>query len=231
MSEETHYASNVRRGRRFLLIILMLLLGASLLWTVSLMRNPTAAAGNADVPLQPSGTPSQTALNLTQSPPITHRSWFTTWSATPRAGYRIDARVLRTRRYYLDLYAHFSPVDFALAWGPMGNPEVDAWVTWDQHDRWYYYRVPEEAPFDLREIRDHSANVHIIPANPALESALRNVEAGDVIRLEGYLVDVEVNVLGFQFETTTSLSREDSGAGACEVLLVEKLILDGAVYR
>lgn len=64
------------------------------------------------------------------------------------------------------------------------------------------------------------ANVHMVPANPQVKAALLSVPAGASIRLNGYLVDIRHPDEGYK---TTSLSRDDRGAGACEILLVEQL--------
>jgi len=231
VAENLNYEENIRRGRRLIIALILGLIGLVMIWTIAQMTGQADAAVVSTDQLEPQSFPAQTSLLSPEQAPIEVGSFFAYWVATPRARYRIDARVVSTHPYFLDLYARFSPVDFALAWGVMFDPQVDAWVTWDQRNRWYYYHNPEDSPYSLSEIRDHSANVHIIPATESLENALLTVETGDVIRLEGRLVDVYVNLLGFEFETPTSLSRQDSGAGACEVLYVERLVLDGIEYR
>jgi len=231
MAVESQLSANIRRGRRFIITLLVILIGLTMAWMVHLLSQPSAMTQATFDILQPENSPSQTSLEPAETAPIHHRTWFTTWTATPRAAYSIDARVLSTHRYVLDLYSRFSPIDYALAWGSMHDPQVDAWITWDQYDRWYYYHIPEAAPYELTDVRDHSANVHIIPANDQLEDALLHVEPGDTIRLEGRLVDIDLNLLGIQFEMSTSLTRQDAGAGACEILYVEMLVVDGLEYR
>ena len=61
----------------------------------------------------------------------------------------------------------------------------------------------------------------MIPASPEIDRRLRAVRAGDVIRLRGYLVRVEATD-GWQWRS--SLSRADTGAGACELVLLEALL-------
>ena len=51
-----------------------------------------------------------------------------------------------------------------------------------------------------------------------LAHILKNVSVGDVVSLSGFLVDVS-RADGWRW--TSSLSREDSGGGACELLWVE----------
>lgn len=230
-STPSSYEANLRRGRRVLLILIGVLIATiTLAALIAHVRVSATVAPSSDI-LQPENMPMQTAASPDIGSSIGETHLLTSWTGVARANYRIDARVLGARRYYFDLYSRFSPVDFALAWGHMANPDVDAWIQWRQRNRWYYYQIPTGSPYSLDEIRDQSANVHIIPASATLERALLDVEAGDTIRLEGLLVDVNVTLLGWEFETPTSLSRTDSGAGACEVFYVERLVRNGLEYR
>ena len=52
-----------------------------------------------------------------------------------------------------------------------------------------------------------------------------------IVLLEGKLVDINANNGQGKWWNQTSLSRSDSGDGACEIMYVEKLILDGQEYR
>ncbi len=52
-----------------------------------------------------------------------------------------------------------------------------------------------------------------------------------MIIMEGRLVDIEARNDHEKRWIDTSLTRTDSGAGACEVLYVEKLILKGQTYQ
>jgi hypothetical protein len=63
----------------------------------------------------------------------------------------------------------------------------------------------------------NSANMHMVPANPWIEDELQPLRRGDVVQLNGYLVDAR-HPSGFRWRT--SLSREDTGNGSCELFLV-----------
>jgi len=60
----------------------------------------------------------------------------------------------------------------------------------------------------------------MIPSNSAIARKLKSLRPGDVVRLEGFLVDVD-HPSGWRWRT--SMSRVDSGAGACEIVYVEQL--------
>ena len=55
---------------------------------------------------------------------------------------------------------------------------------------------------------------------PDAAQELRSVRPGEVVHLEGFLVDVKRDD-GWHWNT--SLTREDTGAGACEIVLVETI--------
>jgi hypothetical protein len=80
-------------------------------------------------------------------------------------------------------------------------------------------------PIPPREVISHSANTHVIPANSAVRSQLASLRVGQVVRLTGLLVDA-VRADGRYIRT--SLTRDDSGAGACEVMLVQRVVVEGS---
>jgi hypothetical protein len=70
-------------------------------------------------------------------------------------------------------------------------------------------------PKDL--IITHSANTHVIPLNSMIAKQLSRLRPGQVVTLSGELVD---GVRDDGMWIKTSMVRDDTGAGACEVLLV-----------
>lgn len=141
------------------------------------------------------------------------------YRVVPLETFSIEARVLSSKRYRFDREADLAPVDLALGWGPMADPAVVAKVSVSQGQRWFYWRA-SEFPIPRREIEIHSANMHMIPATPAIEAKLASIEEGDRIRLSGYLVEALAHD-GWRWRS--SLTREDTGAGACELVWVETL--------
>lgn len=138
----------------------------------------------------------------------------------PRARFSAQVRVLRHERYRHDELADVSPLDFAVGWGPMSDSAVIEQLDISQSNRFYYWHFDDQPPIDERTIVTHSANWHLIPANEAVFEQLADVRAGEIVDLAGLLVDIK-NSNGQVMRT--SLRRDDSGAGACEVILVEQL--------
>ncbi len=136
---------------------------------------------------------------------------------TPLAGFRINARVLAREDYTRGREAAFSPTDLALGWGRMGEDAVLDRLRIRQSGRWYHYRWSGDPPIPAREIARSSANMHMIPADEGVARALRDVREGDRVSLHGWLVGIEA-ADGWRWRS--SLSREDTGNGACELVYV-----------
>ena len=138
-------------------------------------------------------------------------------TAQPLAGFSVAARVLSREDYDHGREADFSPVDLALGWGPMREDAVLAQLDISQSGRFYRYRWSGEPPIAPGEIVRSSANMHLVPANEAVADALAAVDAGDRVRIDGWLVQIDA-ADGWRWRS--SLTREDSGAGACELIYV-----------
>ena len=132
----------------------------------------------------------------------------------PRAQFSATVRVLRREDYALDRISRLVPTDFAVGWGPMSDSRVLDDIEISQGNRFYFWRT-ENWPIDRGDIESHSANWHVIPENAAVGRVLDGLRAGSVVELSGQLVDIEGSDGGMK----TSLSRTDTGAGACEILL------------
>jgi hypothetical protein len=137
-----------------------------------------------------------------------------------RAQFEVQARVLSTERYYWGREADLSPVDLALGWGPMSDQAMLDRISITQGNRWYFTSYDLPAPLPPADVVRNSSNMHMIPAEPWIEDELLALRRGDVVQLQGYLVDVQ-DAAGFTWRT--SLTREDTGAGSCELLWVTNI--------
>jgi hypothetical protein len=143
--------------------------------------------------------------------PVVKRGEFT---LRPRADFSATVRILHSEGYSRGSLATLVPTDFAVGWGPMSDSAVLAHIQISQSNRFYYWRTADW-PISREQIETHSANWHVIPGNAAVQRTLGTLRTGSVVRLSGQLVDVE----GREGSMNTSLRRDDTGAGACEILL------------
>ncbi|HNC22911.1 MAG TPA: hypothetical protein PLU52_01800 [Opitutaceae bacterium] len=142
------------------------------------------------------------------------------YTITPLARYHVTAVVLSRDRYRNDRGAELSPVDLALGWGPMSVASVLNELKISQSGRWYEFSCRGEPPLEQRDIERHSANTHCLPADDAVRGKLLEVKRHQVVTMDGYLVEVTA-ADGYHWRS--SLTRDDTGGGACEVMWITSL--------
>ena len=145
------------------------------------------------------------------------------WLLTPRADYDITARILSREDYRFDALADLIPEDLALGWGPMSDNRLLAAFDIEQSARFYTWRPHGALPVPRQTVISHSANTHLIPADEGIRAQLARLRVGEVVHLSGPLVDGKRDDGAW---IRTSLTRQDSGAGACEVLLVSNVEIE-----
>jgi hypothetical protein len=140
-------------------------------------------------------------------------------SLRTRAHFALTARVLAREDYHWDAGASLAPMDLALGWGRMSDSAVLARIDVSQSGRFYYWHV-DAFPIPRREIETSSANMHLIPADADVRHAMERVRRGELVHIEGFLVDAS-RPDGWHWRS--SLTRNDTGNGACELVYVEEL--------
>lgn len=182
-------------------------------WQLRPMQPPEGPIAPAD-PLQ---------TDLEEPPVVTALG---RWRLTPRARYDITARILSREDYHFDLLSDLIPEDLALGWGPMSDNRVLRAFKITQGARFYAWMPKQrDLPVPRQVVIEHSANTHVIPANSAARRELERLRVGQVVHLTGFLVD---GVRDDGAYIHTSLTRSDSGPGACEVVLVEQADVEQA---
>lgn len=96
-------------------------------------------------------------------------------------------------------------------------------------------KVPyEEMYWDLSFVNSHISHTHLIPANPNVMGGLLQIKKNDIVKLDGYLVDIYTD----KSETValTSMSRYDTdtssrGYGACEDMYVKQVQIGDKIYK
>lgn len=170
-----------------------------------------------DLPLAP-GEPVQTGI---EADPVLRDGYL----LQPFARFETTALLLsrnRQRWPVADAAADLAPIDLAIGWGAMSVPSELAKLRVWQFGRFYYWRVRKGERFDPRSAIPLSTNLHLIPADRAVRRALMRAREGDLIQLEGRLVDAIHPELG---RWRSSRVRTDTGDGACEILLVDRVRL------
>ena len=193
--------------RVILLLVALLALGGAGNWW---LHRPIAHAAGVlvdEVPRQSEPASRQ---------PITHGDY----QLTPLADFDIEARVLSREDYSIDAGSDLSPTDLAVGWKRMSDTAVVEQLDISQSVRFFTYRWSNAPPIPQSEIERSAANMHMIPANKSVARDLDKIRQGAIVRLRGQLVEAHRSD-GFQWRS--SLTREDTGAGACELFLVDSI--------
>ncbi len=148
---------------------------------------------------------------------------FAGYAIEPVARYEVRAKVLSIERYRIGREADLSPVDFVLGWGPMSDNAITDQLNITQGNRWYQYRWSGSPPVDPAVIVRTSANTHLVPADNDIKDRLLKVSTGEIVTLKGNLINVK-HPDGWAWRS--SLTREDSGAGSCELMLVHEVTVE-----
>ena len=191
------------------LIALLVIYGV---WWIFLRDSPAAAP---PVGIRLAETPEQTD------------TYVPAWSAEdhnirPLARYRIKARVLAKKRYFLDPSSDLAPYDLALGWGDMSDSAILSHISVSQSGRWYEYTYDASCPIPRSAIARQSANVHCLPADSTVRHDLGRLRVNAFTELSGFLVEVQKN--GVPNSWKSSLVRDDEGAGACEVFWITDVV-------
>jgi hypothetical protein len=136
----------------------------------------------------------------------------------PRADLELRSLLLSSDRYSLHAGARLSTIVLALGWGPMSDQSLLDHLDISQGGRWFFLRWDQPLPIDETRLFRSAANMHLVPAEGWVEKVLKDARPGEVILLRGLLVDAQDDN-GWSWQS--SLSRDDRGAGSCELLYVE----------
>lgn len=150
-------------------------------------------------------------------PPIERHGW----TLHPLARYSIVGRVLGKQRYAGDAIAALAPYDLALGWGRMSDEAVLERLDISQSDRYYRWQYWGQPPLPVPDIITHSSNNHVIPADEATAKRIASLRVGSLVEINGLLVEATHPQANRPWRS--SLTRDDSGEGACELILVESL--------
>ena len=59
--------------------------------------------------------------------------------------------------------------------------------------RLVYWRVNSKCPYSVSQINSMLSNNHLIPANRKVRKGIKKLKKKDVVYMEGYFVNVEIN--------------------------------------
>ena len=164
-------------------------------------------------------------LHLPEPVQVTKTPFAISDGITGLATFSAHVMVLSRRDYPTkpsDVLSGVSPTDLAVAWGDAALEPAREAVEIRQADRRYYWRA-RKSDADIPGVGNFtrlSGNWHMFPSDDATAAALKSIEAGDIVEMEGDLVEV-IFQNGSWYRS--SLSREDTGDGACEIIRLRSI--------
>ena len=140
------------------------------------------------------------------------------WNLTAVAEYHLRGRVLGTKLYRSGVQSELVPTDVAVGWGRMSDQSVLDQFTLSMTNRFFFYEWSVAPAIPVDEIKVSAANNHIIAATDEVRRVIGSLRLGHIVTMDGYLV----NALGPGGATwKSSLRRDDTGNGACELFYVK----------
>ena len=185
--------------------------------------------GRSAAPLVLGAEPVQEELD-TVVPVVVHRG-DRTFFLIKSHRYALTAQVLSAHAYDWVWTNDFFDVDLGVAWGDEVARLTDTFEFYQDH-RFLFWRSTGPVTEDERSyIPPHVGNVHTIPAErkPQIARALRWAREGDLVALEGFLVTIQD--AGTNELARSSTVRTDTGAGACEVMWVDRVQIGETVWQ
>jgi len=108
---------------------------------------------------------------------------------TGLAQFKAKARVVSIERYGKDRQAKIAPLDIALGWGALSDTTTFKGVDVGQTERRVVFesydpKLPKEV------VAAHLLNLHVIGADADMDKRLRDLRRGNIVEVEGWLVEV-----------------------------------------
>lgn len=191
------------------------------------------AAGCINIPVPPSDTGEQidTSQGPIQTPyqgePIILKTREREVTLVPVATYETHVLVVSTTSY-ADEDSDIAPLDFCVVWGELSQDYYLEFATFTQTNRACICTYEADSPVDDPFVLTAFVNIHLIPSNQDILTALYTIRKGQRVILEGYLVNIYYNG-SLYIETSTSLT--DEGVGACEILYVTRIQVGTITYH
>lgn len=109
---------------------------------------------------------------------------------TGLAKFKAKARVVSIERYGKDRQAKIAPLDIVLGWGALSDTTSFKGVDVGQTDRSVVFETYD--PKLPREVVGASlVNLHVIGADAEVDQRLRDLRRGNIVEIEGWLVEVK----------------------------------------
>jgi len=168
-----------------------------------------------------------------------------TYYVMPLAQYSISGKLAVKNTFFPYGFGDFdkiAKIDLGLVWSDLAESEYfnklgsDSRQTGAAREQLIYYKTPYSKEMQGKEswLVTKASHTHIIPANKKILFAVKTIRKGEIVKLDGYLVDVYDS--NKNRIATTSLSRNDTGngsrgGGSCEVMYVGRVQIGNKIFE
>ncbi len=185
--------------------------------------------------------------NLNDAKYIKYRGEKGIYALKPQAEYSISALVVAKNNnfWFRDImrskFDDVALLDLGLVWGDLAldKKELYNYIKFKSKKtlgqaRALHYHWDSTSPWANGYITSHIAHTHMIPANPNVMGGLLQIKKNDIVKIDGYLVDIYTDKS--ELIAYTSMSRTDTnassrGSGACEDMYVTQVQIGNKIYR
>ncbi len=101
-----------------------------------------------------------------------------------------EVRILEKKRYFLDNKREYSPLDVLVGWKALSDERNLDHIHFSLGDRYFEYKFTRP-PLPVNEILSQIDLWHLVPSNEEIDTQIKRLRKGNVISIEGYLVDIE----------------------------------------
>ena len=137
--------------------------------------------------------------------------------------YELSGKVVATFKYLpLTVGNRISPLDVGVVWGELIDEENLKHIKWQETGtRFLTWRVQDGRWYeDFGGIEGLYSNSHLVPSNNKIRSKIKKIKTGDYVKITGYLVNLFWEERNGSYTWQSSITRDDQGDGACEVIYV-----------
>lgn len=172
------------------------------------------------------------------------------YAILPQAEYSLAGIVVakNTNFWFRDVMrSQFDDVflmDLGIAWGKIATEPKELYKHWKfksfktlgQSRRLQWQSKPpyDRTNWGIDYVSSHVSHTHIIPANANVMGALLKIKKNDIVKIDGYLIDIYTEkgeVLGKSSLSRTDTDATSRGYGACEEMYVKQIQIGDKVYK
>ena len=135
-------------------------------------------------------------------------------------------------------------IDLGIAWGELASKPKELHKHWKfkstktlgqaRQLQWRAKPPYNNTYWDLNYVSSHVSHTHIIPANANVMGALLKVKKNDIVKIDGYLVDIyngKGKTLGKSSLSRTDTDATSRGYGACEEMYAKQVQIGNKIYK